>query len=190
MQSVVTKLSLSPALTGTILDIGCGGEGIIGRLYGDAVVGIDNWQQELDEAPDGFSKRLMDATALEFDDDTFDHITFFYSLMYMTSEEQQKAIAEAARVLKPDGEVHIWDCDIASAYPKPFCVDLTIQLSSEQISASYGIVKMDAQSKSSILQLCRAAGLALVFEHSEDTHFELHLKKEARHVSHQGNRVI
>lgn len=183
-------IDLSPTLTGTILDVGCGGEGIIGRLYGDAVIGIDSWQQELDEAPDGFSKQLMDATALEFDNDTFDHVTFFYSLMYMTAEEQQKAIAEAARVLKPDGEVHIWDCDIASAYPKPFCVDLTVQLPSEQISTSYGIVKMDAQSKSSILQMCRESGLALVFKHSEDIHFDLHLKKEARHVSHQGNRVI
>lgn len=184
------SISLHPTLTGTILDIGCGGEGIIGRLYNDAVTGIDNWKQELDEAPNGFSERLMDATALEFDDNTFDHATFFYSLMYMTSKEQQKAIAEVARVLKPDGEVHIWDCDIASAYPKPFCVDLTIYLPAEQISTSYGIVKMDAQSKSSILQMCREAGLALMFEHSEDIHFDLHLKKEERHVSHQGSRVI
>ena len=33
-----------------MLDIGGGGEGVIGRLYGRQVVAIDNRQEELDEA--------------------------------------------------------------------------------------------------------------------------------------------
>lgn len=47
--------------TGSILDIGGGGEGIIGRLYGRQVTAIDNRREELDEAPEGFEKVLMDA---------------------------------------------------------------------------------------------------------------------------------
>ncbi len=108
-------LPLRKELDGEILDVGGGGEGTIGRLYGSQVTAIDNRQEELDEAPDGYKKMLMDGTDLQFDDGSFDHVTFFYSLMFMSQREQEQAIQEAARVLKHGGELHIWDCDIASA---------------------------------------------------------------------------
>ena len=38
---------------GWVLDIGGGGEGVIGRLKGSAVVAIDLYKQELEEAPAG-----------------------------------------------------------------------------------------------------------------------------------------
>ena len=47
---------LEHELEGSILDIGGGGEGTIGRLYGTQVIAIDNRQEELDEAPEGFEK--------------------------------------------------------------------------------------------------------------------------------------
>lgn len=37
---------------------------------------IDIHQDELDEAPTGFEKILMDATHLDFKDNSFDHNTF------------------------------------------------------------------------------------------------------------------
>ena len=43
-------IKLQADLRGSILDIGGGGEGVIGRLYGRQVVAIDNRQEELDEA--------------------------------------------------------------------------------------------------------------------------------------------
>ena len=46
-------LQLERELTGSVLDIGGGGEGIIGRLYGKNVTAIDIRQEELDEAPEG-----------------------------------------------------------------------------------------------------------------------------------------
>ncbi len=76
-------------LKGTILDIGGGGEGIIGRVYGQQVTAIDNRQEELDEAPDNGHKLLMDASALAFQDGFFDNVTFFYSLMYMSKETKK-----------------------------------------------------------------------------------------------------
>ena len=82
-------LTLNRELNGKILDIGGGGEGVIGRLYTNQVVAIDIRQDELDEAPTGFEK-----------------------IMFMSAEDQKRAISEAARVLVNGGEVHIWDCDI------------------------------------------------------------------------------
>ena len=75
------KLILKNELCGSILDIGGGGEGVIGRVYKEAVTAIDNMQEELDEAPDCCKKLLMNATALDFCDKSFDNVTFFYSLM-------------------------------------------------------------------------------------------------------------
>ena len=68
---------LKPELCGTILDIGGGGEGVIGRLYGAQVIAIDNSQEELDEAPNGFKKVLMDACCINYPNEKFDHVTFF-----------------------------------------------------------------------------------------------------------------
>ena len=46
-------IELHKELIGTILDIGGGGEGVIGQLYGEQVVAIDNSQEELDEVETG-----------------------------------------------------------------------------------------------------------------------------------------
>lgn len=67
-------LTLNRELNGKILDIGGGGEGVIGRLYTNQVVAIDIRQDELDEAPTGFEKILMDATQLDFKDNSFDYL--------------------------------------------------------------------------------------------------------------------
>ena len=120
----------------------------------------------------------MDATQLDFKDNSFDHITSFYTLMFMSAEDQKSAISEAARVLVNGGEVHIWDCDILSAYPEPFCVDVAVQLPDEQISTSYGIVKKDTQDKLSITELCLEAGLILVCQNSSKYGFHLRFKKD------------
>ena len=66
-------ITLNKDLSGKILDVGGGGEGIIGRLYGEQVTAIDKYQEELDEAPSGFVKVLMDAVNLTFSDCSFDH---------------------------------------------------------------------------------------------------------------------
>ena len=59
-------------LKGSILDIGGGGEAVVGQIYGDRVTAIDNRQEELDEAPDCCTKLLMDAEKLLFSDKSFD----------------------------------------------------------------------------------------------------------------------
>ena len=171
-------ITLNKELDGRILDIGGGGDGVIGRLYTNQVVAIDIRQDELDEAPIGFEKIVMDATHLEFNDNSFDHVTSFYTLMFMSTEEQKRAISEATRVLVKGGDLHIWDCDILSAYPEPFFVDVAVQLPNEHISTTYGVGKMDAQDETSITELCLNAGLVLVSQNRGKYGFYLRFKKE------------
>ena len=172
-------ITLEKELRGRILDIGGGGEGIIGRLYPNQVVAIDICQDELDEAPMGFEKILMDATQLKFEDNSFNHVTSFYTLMFMSAADQECAISEDARVLVNGGELHIWDCDILSAYPEPFCVDVTVCLPNENISATYGIIKTDTQNEISITKLCLHAGFVLVCQSRSKHGFYLRFKKAA-----------
>ena len=76
-------IEIKETLTGSILDIGGGGEAVIGQIYKDRVTAIDNCEEELEEAPDCCCKQLMDATELLFSNDSFDNVTFFYTLMFV-----------------------------------------------------------------------------------------------------------
>lgn len=171
-------IEIDSDLKGSILDIGGGGEAVIGQMYGNRVTAIDNCQEEIDEVPDCCTKLLMDAGELSFSDGSFDNVTFFYTLMYMTKETQRKAIREAARVLKEGGRMCIWDCTILSAYPDPFVVDLDIQIANKKIHTSYGIVKQDKQSSVSISQLLKDAGLYIISLIAEGGQFSIQCIKE------------
>ena len=96
--------------SGFILDIGGGGEGIIGILKGSHVIAIDLRKEELEEAPPGPLKIVMDARDLQFLDGAFATATAFFSLMYLKSRrDQQTALEEVFRVLQPGGQFLIWD---------------------------------------------------------------------------------
>lgn len=97
---------------GRLLDIGGGGEGIIGQLLKDRVVAIDPSLEELKEAPDGPLKIVMDARELKFLDDTFDAAASFFTMMYIKCQDHEKVFKEVHRVLKPGGEFTLWDITI------------------------------------------------------------------------------
>ena len=159
----VTTLRLVKDLSGPILDLGGGGEGVIGRIYRNQVTAIDNRQEELDEAPDGPAVKLvMDAAALTFPDCAFQHVTAFFSFMYMSHGTQAQAIFEAARVLRRSGSLHIWDADILTAFPDPVTVDLDIDAAGDIVRTTYGVIDPDAgQNSAHFIALCQAAGLHL-----------------------------
>ena len=82
-------------LSGRILDIGGGGEAIIGLLKGERVVAIDRREAELKDAPSGdYLKIIMDAKDLQFLDGTFDTATAFFTLMYISLSDHRKIFQE------------------------------------------------------------------------------------------------
>lgn len=126
---------------GKILDIGGGGEGVISRHSGDSVVAIDWRKDELEETADIGIKIVMDACNMAFLDKTFDNITSFYTLMYMTTEHVIKFLKEAYRVLKPNGLLWIWDTEIPILREKDvFITSLEVKLNNiDTISTGYGV---------------------------------------------------
>ncbi len=101
--------------SGYVLDIGGGGEGIIGCMKPSQVVAIDLFKEELLQAPPGPLKIVMDATDLKFLDGSFKTVTAFYSLMYMKPDIQRKVFSEVFRVLERGGRWLIWDAEIPTA---------------------------------------------------------------------------
>lgn len=168
--AVKAAVSLRRTLQGCILDIGGGGEGVIGRIYREQVLAIDNRQDELDEAPDCFEKRLMDAASLEFAEDTFDAATAFFSFMYFPNDTLEAAVAETYRVLKPGGVLCVWDAAIEKA--DPFIVELDIDADGVPIHTAYGVyLDGKTQSAASIQALCLQAGFRLTESQPGETFF-------------------
>lgn len=170
------EIVLNKAINGSILDIGGGGEGVIGRIYQSKVTAIDNRQDELDEAPEGFVKLLMDACSLEFSNDTFDNVTLFYTLMYIEKEQHNKVIQEAYRVLENGGDLYIWDANIIEA--NPFLVHLNIDANGSIVNTTYGIYKENAfQDDKYFKSICENVGFNLVEEFIDNNQFYLRFKK-------------
>ncbi len=134
-------IELEPlGVDGPILDIGGGGEGVIGRLMGRQVVAIDRSRRELEETTNEALKVVMDATDLKFLDGSFDAVTSFYTFMYMDEETHRKVLMEAHRVLRKGGAFHVWDVAMdPDAAGKPYIlVSIEARLPKETIKASYG----------------------------------------------------
>jgi len=130
-----------PDQMGSILDLGGGGEGIIGQVMGRAVTAVDIREDELMEAPDGPFKVVADARALPFDGETFYCATAFYFLMYLKSQDLNAVFNEVFRVLKPSGRFIIWDVAIPEAKRETkrlFVVPLKIDLPNGACNTAYG----------------------------------------------------
>lgn len=148
---------------GKILDIGGGGEGVIGRLKGSQVVAIDLRQDELNGTAPGPEKIVMDARSLEFPNASFNTATAFFSLMYMkTREDLQRVFFEVWRVLKPNGHLFIWDIDLSTrpvTRKAAFLVRLRYRVRSFEKGTAYGMVwPVEARGVSYYIQMAEEAG--------------------------------
>ena len=127
---------------GLILDIGGGGEGIMGRIGGSRVVAIDNREEELLEAPPGPLKIVMDARNLKFVGNTFALATAFFAFMYFeNSDDVRSALSEIYRVLRPEAQLHIWDVALTErpdTEKELFAVPLQCRFGSSVVETAYG----------------------------------------------------
>jgi ubiquinone/menaquinone biosynthesis C-methylase UbiE len=148
------------SLTGRVLDVGGGGEGIISRRVGSSVVAIDLRAEELAETPDIGVKIIMDACDLKFIDGYFDAVTCFYSLMYMSAEQIERFAKEAYRVMKQGTCLYIWDAVIPPEMNgKTFITEVKVKINpAEEISTGYGIGGAKEQTAELIQSLFENAG--------------------------------
>lgn len=126
---------------GLILDIGGGGEGVIGQLKGSSVVAIDILPRELAEAPAGPLKIIMDARDLRFLNCSFHTVTAFFGFMFIHPSDHARVFHEIFRVLAPKGQFLLWDVEIPRR-PEPerdmLVFPLQVQLPSAVIDTGYG----------------------------------------------------
>jgi ubiquinone/menaquinone biosynthesis C-methylase UbiE len=118
-----------------VLEVGCG-TGVLTRVLAglpevDRVVGVDIAESLLDRArelaPD-LEFAQADARSLPFDDERFDVVVFDSTFSHVP--EPERAVAEAFRVLRPEGLLAAFDGDYATATvaladhdPLQTCVD-------------------------------------------------------------------
>lgn len=174
-------VELSPLETkGFILDIGGGGEGIIGRLNGAQVVAIDTSERELAETKNEALKVVMDATDLRFLPDSFDICTAFFSLMYIPKSKHSRVFEEVHRVLKENGEFLLWDVRIPKTDKKhrQVIVPLKVQLPDETVGTGYG-AKWQTQDINHFKELAKEHKFKVVDEWSKDEILHMKMLKES-----------
>ena len=126
---------------GYIVDLGGGGEGIIGQLKPKQTIAVDLIRRELEQSPPGPLKIVMDARDLKFLDKAIPTVTAFYCLMYVAEGDHSKVFAEAYRVLEPGGRLLLWE----AATPrregdrKWALFPLTVNLPGKQVKTGYGV---------------------------------------------------
>ncbi|MDD3842950.1 MAG: class I SAM-dependent methyltransferase [Candidatus Izemoplasmatales bacterium] len=147
-----------------ILDLGGGGEGIIGQLFGNHVTAIDLYQEELDEAPNGPIKVIGDARNLPFGDATFVSITAFYFFMYTNTIDHLRIFQEVYRVLRAGETFMIWDTEISPQGRQNrnlFVVPVEVEMPNKKIQTAYGTPWKD---RIQTRELFRALGVETGFE--------------------------
>ena len=109
-------LRLTSVADRTVIDVGCG----LGRLVRDlaaqgaAVTGVEISKEKVADAdaqPKVGNERYVLGTGeqLPAEDGSADLVTYVFSLHHVPIDLQSAALAEAQRVLRPDGRLHVVD---------------------------------------------------------------------------------
>lgn len=164
-----------------ILDIGGGGEGIMGLVYGHRVVAIDPRLDELEDAPEGPLKIVMDAKELSFLRNSFDAVTSFFTLMYINNDDHKQVFNEVYRVLKDNGEFILWDAEISEydgGIKDIFVIQLTINTPIKEIKTGYGISRRNkSQNIEYFTEMGKSVGFKVVREEIEEQVFKIIFRK-------------
>lgn len=125
-----------------ILDLGGGGEGVIGQLCREKVTALDLRQDELDEAPLGPIKVCGDARNMPFEEKSFESATAFYFFLYVLPSDHLHVLKETYRILRPGGILYIWDSVVSvpdSVKRDLFVVPVTVVLPEKTVNTAYGV---------------------------------------------------
>ena len=162
---------------GYILAIGGGGEGTIGRLKGSQVIAVDISKRELEEAPDGPLKIIMDARDLKFLDKTFNTITSFFTLMYINGNDHEKVFGEMFRVLKPGGKLLLWGAIIpkqTNSNQNRVLVPLTIKLPQQEVRTGYGVrLPQEDHDLAYYIKMSEKVDFKVIFKESKNQVFHI-----------------
>jgi SAM-dependent methyltransferase len=171
------------AAEGLILDVGGGGEGVIGQLKGRQCVAIDISKRELEEAPPGPLKIVMDARDMKFIDNSFNTATVFFTFMYIQPQDHERVFQELYRVLKPGGRLLVWDVIFPRRVDEKKDVAvfrLTISLPDREIKTGYGAEwPKEAQGLTHYIELAEKAGFKAGEHREKDSWFFLEVRKPA-----------
>lgn len=170
-------------LNGRILDIGGGGEGVIGQLKGSNVVAIDLRKSELEESLEAGDKEslkiIMDAKDLKFLDNSFDTVTAFFSLMYIPKKDHEQIFKEIYRVLNVNGEFFLWDLTIPKNTKNKhiYVIPIKVQIKDKKIITGYGTRWNKEQNLEYFLDLIKKVGFTISEQKQEEEYFFLRFKK-------------
>ena len=166
---------------GLVLDIGGGGEGVIGQLKGQQVVAIDLLKQELDDAPgQPLLKIVMDARDLKFTDASFSTATVFFTFMYIAPDDHEQVFRELHRVLRPGGRVLVWDPIFPATHDpakRGIAFPIHVRLPAREINTGYGVSFRDGQGAEHFASLAGKTGFDVVSRRNEAGWFFLELRK-------------
>jgi ubiquinone/menaquinone biosynthesis C-methylase UbiE len=168
-------------MDGRILDIGGGGEGIIGQFKGEHVIAIDPSKRELEEALKSRAlKIIMDAKDLKFLNNTFNSVSAFFTMMYIPLNDHRKVFQEIYRVLKKNGEFFLWDIKIPNRNNNEkeiYVVTLRIKINEKIIDTGYGTKWNKAQDTNYYIELAKNIGFQILEQKVDENIFYLKFKK-------------
>jgi ubiquinone/menaquinone biosynthesis C-methylase UbiE len=168
---------------GRILDLGGGGEGVISLFGRPDQVSIDMRMDELREAPMGPQKVVMDARRLALPAESLDTATAFFSLMYISdTHDLVRLFAEAHRVLRPGGTLHIWDVnlpDIRLEGTEYVVIQLEIKTPAATIRTGYGASWPDApREENDYIEMAEKAGFRVLLTQRDQQTFYQEYQRE------------
>lgn len=164
-----------------ILDIGGGGEGLVSRIGGKHVCAVDYRMSEILEArihgaPANWF--VADALSLPFQYRSFDMVTLWFSLDYMTDwHTKERILAQSFRVLKIGGDLSIYAGRI-DCREKRFIFNALFTLPDGTISkVGYGVQGNQGQTIDRVYTLLKKVGFDDLQIEDNDWWFKVHAHK-------------